>query len=267
MNRLIACILLLTCWSAQAATLVTVGTFSSGENSDYYSYSDGDPDYIEGSVNVGDIPVYGLSQFSPTLGTVTGITVTADYTMDVTANIEVYEAIESDQPHSAGFIMTEGYNTGVASLVRYDSTVDAPGHVRTLLFEVMDISVTCSAAAFEEPCMNTVMDTLTVAPPISANVFDNINEFNNLLAVDYAGTGTLDGKIFVASLLYRSNVWNPGIATINVSGADGWVDTVLNAGTVTLTYTYTPAVPLPATVWLLMTGVGVLAGRRFARRR
>lgn len=265
MNRLIACILLLTCWSAQAATLVTVGTFSSGGDSNYYSYADGDPDYIEGSVNIGDIPVYGLSQFNPALGTVTGITVSAEYTMDVSANIEVYEAIESDQPHSAGFIMTEGYNTGVASLVRYDSTVDAPGHVRTLLFEVLDISVACNAEAFEDPCMNSVMDTLTVSS--SDNVFDNANAFTNLLAVDYEGAGTLDGKIFVASMLYNSNVWNPGIDTINVSFADGWVDAMLNAGTVTLTYTYAPAVPLPATVWLLMTGVGALAGRRFARRR
>ena len=163
MSRLIALVLLSTCWSAQAATLVTVGTFSSGSDSNSYSYSDGDPDYIEGSVNIGDIPVYGLSQFNPTLGTVTGITVSASYTMDVTANIEVYEALEFDQPHSAGFIMTEGYNTGVASLVRYDSTVDAPGHVRTLLFEVLDISVACDAAAFEDPCMNSVMDTLTVS--------------------------------------------------------------------------------------------------------
>lgn len=265
MNRLFAPVLLLTCWSAQAATFISTGTFAGSSDYNTYSYQDGDldEDMATNNLYINDIAVFGLSQFNPALGTLTGITASASYTMDVTASIEVREAVDFDQAHSAAFTMTDGYDSGVGSLVRYDSTVDQPGHVRTLLYDVLDISVSCSAAAFDDPCMNSAMDTLTFSQ--SSNVFDNINSFNNLLAADYEGTGTLDGKIFVASLFYAGQAWGYGVDTINVLEADGLVEATLNSGTVTLTYTYS-AVPLPASVWLLLTGVGALVGRRAARR-
>lgn len=266
MNRLLALVLLLTCWSAQAATFISTGTFAGSSDYNTYSYQDGDldEDMAANNVYINDVAVFGLSQFNPALGTVTGITASASYTMDVTAGIEVREAVDFGQTHSAAFTMTDGYDSGVASLLRYDSTVDQWGHVRTLLYESLDISVSCSAAAFEDPCTNTAMDTLVFSR--SGNVFDNINSFQNLVAADYEGTGTLDGKIFVASLFYAGQAWGPGVNTINVLDAEGIVEATLNSGTVTLTYTYVPAVPLPASVWLLLTGVGALVGRRAARR-
>lgn len=73
MNRLIALALLLTCGSVQAATLVSVGTFATGNDNTSYSYSDGDQDvdYASNNLLINDIPVFGLSQFDPSLGTLT----------------------------------------------------------------------------------------------------------------------------------------------------------------------------------------------------
>lgn len=273
MTRSLLVALLATLWigsPALAATISTIGTFSAvNDFNDYYFSNEPDEDPPSSNLQIQDSPVVGLQQFDPSLGTLTGITLSADFTMDVDATVEVFEVggSGSNVSHSAGFTMVNGpgpfAEQGVGTLVRYNASTDASNFTRSMLYQGLDIAGSCAGVADEgnQGCLDTVSDTLTFTQ--SGNAFDNFNVFQNFELIDILGTGNLDGLVKVATLLYDGQLWKPGVDTINVIEAEGLTEAYLNAGTVTIEYEYT-AVPVPAAAWLFGSALGVFG---FLRRR
>ena len=236
---------------AGAATISTTGSFSEvdhltsyadpGESSSFY--------YSQGS------GVVGLQQFDPALGTLTGVTLTANFNVQVTGVIEAGTSIVTELDHSASFYVTDGTEPGVLTYVAFSEG----GSTLPLAFVRTNISPACTGneAIDGGPCSGDDEHVFSYGNEM-AIIGDTLDRIG---LTNLVGTGALTG-LTVESFHPLGSVFS----TDNVESDEtfGDIETLISAGTVTLTYEYS-AVPIPAAFWLLGSGLLGLIG--VARRK
>ncbi len=241
---------------AHAATTQTSGSFSEVVLESFY-YNPGD--VVVGQLEVERSAIVGLEQFDPALGTLTGVTLsTNNFVVDVTAGIEVYESTDPELEHTAQVnYVTDGFGQGVASVISYFTTSTS---TNSLAFAEIDFGVSCTGLEFSSlgPCFASEMD--------SYNFNDNSSIVGDTLTqiglVNLLGTGALTGLTVGAIHPLGSNWFTDNIGE---EDAEAIYETIIRAGTVTLTYEYTAVVPIPAAAWLFgsaLLGLGVVKRKK-----
>ncbi len=243
---------------ANAATISTTGNFSGNSQGTWYSATSGTSSYLD----VVRSNISGLQQFDPALGTLTGVTLSTNFTVTVEGEIEVYESdvygiIDPSMSHSAEFYPWDGYTAGVTTVVAFFTS---PTTTATLASATTDIRPSCAGEASAEPCFGSTGYSFLFADEswIIGNTLEKIG-LGNLL-----GTGVLGG--LTVSSYHPSDSAVFDLNNVSVDGVSGLISTEIFAGSVTLTYEYTPTpVPVPAAVWLFASGIAGLLG--FAKRK
>jgi len=255
-KSLALCVALCAGGTAGAATLSTTGSFASLFNStDYYDGSG-----VYSNLDVERSNVTGLQKFDPSLGTLTGVTLSTNFGVSVSAYVEAGYSIDPLQSHSVEFYATDGFTTGASTVVSYRVT---PLSTSSLAFANVDIVPSCTGVEDIDgsPCngsdaINYVFEDLST---IVGNTMDKIGIAN------LVGIGELTG--LSVDILHADG--GSIFTTLNVEPEEsfGSIETSIGAGTVTLTYEYNPmVVPLPASGWLLVSALTAVGGR-VARRK
>jgi len=238
---------------ANSATISTTGSFDEVFNStDYY---DGNGTYLNIDVQRSDI--VGLQQFDPALGTLTGVTLTTDFGVSVYGEVHAAESLHTPVAHSAEFYATDGYTPGVSTVVGYNTT---PTSTVSLAYAMTNVIPSCTGIEDVDgyPCVGYDSDSFTYADQSSVvgNTLDQIG-LSNIL-----GTGALTGLTVGSYQPDGSSIFD--VVNVLPDETYGFIETTIGAGSVTLTYEYSP-VPVPAAVWLFASGIGGLLG--FAKRK
>ncbi|MBZ0071959.1 MAG: VPLPA-CTERM sorting domain-containing protein [Gammaproteobacteria bacterium] len=238
---------------ANAATISTTGNFSGNSQETWYSATSGTSSYLDVvRSNISD-----LQQFDPALGTLTGVTLSTNFTVTVEGEVGVYESIDPSMPHSAEFYPWDGYTAGITTVVAFFTS---PTTTATLASATTDIRPSCAGEASAEPCFGSTGYSFLFADEswIIGNTLEKIG-LGNLL-----GTGVLGG--LTVSSYHPSDSAVFALNNVSEDEVYGLISTEIFAGSVTLTYEYTPTpVPVPAAVWLFASGIAGLLG--FAKRK
>lgn len=251
------CIALGAAGAANAATLSTTGTFGSLFNStDYYAGGG-----VSSNLDVARSNINGLQKFDPTLGTLTGVTLSTNFGVSVSAYVEAGYSIDPLQAHSVAFYATDGITTGASTVVSYRVT---PLSTASLAFANVDISPSCTGVEDSDgaPCNGS---------DATSYVFDDLstivgNTMTKIGIANLVGVGELTGLSVDILHFDGSSIFT----TLNVEPEEsfGSIETSIGPGTVTLTYEYDPmVVPLPASGWLLVSALTAVAGRVARRKR
>lgn len=249
-------------FDALAATMTTTGTFSAFGDSDEveYFFSAGDPPEPTQNIRIFSEPVFGLTKFDPSLGTLNEMTINAEFSYQVTASIEVEQVLDDELPtHSASFSVNTGSFEGDRGHVYVRYTKGSSSFFMTN--EFFTPSIGCSGSS--EPCAN---DETSQAVNFDApeDILSHPLKSQQIDLADFVGDGVIN-RISMAILLPEGSEW----VTDNVAEAYGEIFVAIDAGTVSIEYDFTPtAVPVPAALWLFMSAAGGLFGmQRFSKTK
>lgn len=221
---------------AFAATSVEMGSYAPISDGGLFLASDGPPDLgASGSL----LAVSGIDKFDPALGTLDSVTVETvfDYEWDLFMFATGIDDISL--PHSAdvAFAFSPEFFLGLG---------DPMVSLSPIFSLAEDASASCFGLAFGEPCGDGAF--VSGAVPFSETLTSSLG--------DFVGPGTLDELIVGLFIEIQ-----PTFVFDNVPDVEAELTAELFAGSVTVTYEYTP-IPEPGTALLLGVGLAGLASRR-----
>ncbi len=194
-----------------------------------------------------DVEIVGLDAFDSSLGTLEGISVTINADFDVMADL-----YSVDQLGSPASIDVMGLADITLELVAWNPTLGT-GSPNFLEYAFPTDSLSCIFDDFSE-CVDGLYEITVVSSTIDITSTVNL--------ADFMDTGMLDPALLTLGVIYPQalafTLDNAGFAEVDTY-VDGFAD-------ITVAYSYSP-VPLPGAVWLMSSGLLMLAGASRRRRK